>query len=218
MVLPRIRTISITMLALMATCAAGASASSRLAGGDQASANSAIIHRADLGAATGWKGGVQKIDLGKATGTLTSTCSGYDAAGGSGWITAVAGSHFYSSGIEVMSSALIARSASMVTRDLRGMRSRTFRECFRKLVAAFFDADPKAVTVTRLGLPNVAAATVAYRGTTTYASTTRRYVLDLVGFRRGRTEAMTAVVLSASDLALVRKADLNYARIVAGRI
>jgi hypothetical protein len=209
---------SILAAAVLATLCIG-SASGAVAGthatDDQAAANAAILHRADLGDDPGWTGSVQKIDLSRAGSTLSATCPGLHAANAAGVVRAAAGSRFTNSGLELISAAAVFPSASMAARDLRGSPGATYEDCIRRFVATFFESDPSRVTLERLALPNVASATVAYRGVTRYSTTKRRYLLDLVAFRRGRTESMLAVVLPAANPSLATKADLLYARTVA---
>jgi hypothetical protein len=185
---------------------------------DQSAANAAILHRADLGADLGWKGAVQKVDVSKAGGALSTTCPGLASGNAAGVVSAAAGSRFSNSGLELISAAAVFPSVSMASRDLRGSQGAAYEDCIRRFVAVFFESDPSRVALTRLALPNVATATVAYRGVTTFSTRKRRYLLDLVTFRRGRTESLLAVVLPAADPSLATKADLLYARIVAGHM
>jgi hypothetical protein len=211
----------LTLLGLLAGLAAAAWAGGgkeqiRLNARDQANARGAVLERADLGTATGWTGGSKKPDL-----SSTPPCAGFQPKQSDLVLTGAAETDWKHPGLEVDSEAQVLQTAQMVRLDWqRSMVSPKLLPCLRQAFAKEAGATAKVVSVRKVPFPHLGTYTALFRVLVdvTSVGTTVRVRSDAILIGRSRTELTLTVTAPAAAAAGVDPAELQLARLLAGRI
>ena len=208
------------LVAALAVAAAGAAGDPgrekiRLNAADQAAARAVVIRRADLGAASGWRGGATKPDL-----SSTTTCANYHPKQSDLVLTGAAESHWARGELDLDSEGQVLRSARMVKRDWqRSVLAPGFIPCLRTKLAKALGKHAKLVSFSRIAVPHVAQYAAAFRllADVKAGGRTVRVVLEPVLFGRGRTEISLIVTSAGASTASASAVAERLARTLIAR-
>ena len=181
---------------------------------DNALARAAVIQRADLGSASGWKGGMTKPDL------TPISCPGYHPKLSDLVLTGVAESQFTNGALSFQSDAQVLRTAKMVRLDWqRSIEATGVVSCLRSSLAKSLGSVAKVVSLAKRAFPQVSTYTAAYRARANVEAqgTTVELLIDLVVFGRSRTELTLTVTAPAAAAATISAAEARLARILVAR-
>ena len=211
--------------ALLGACAAalllaGAAVADKeqihLTAAGQAAARAAVMHRADLGGASGWTGGLKKPDLSSGTG-----CANFKPKQSDLVLIGASETVFKHPGVEFDSEAQVLQTPAMVRLDWqRTVLAPQVMPCLRSNLEKQLTSSERLVSVRRIPFPAISGYTRAYRTTVdvkSAAGTTRVFV-DLVLIGRRSTEITLTTTAPMAAQAAVRAAELRLARILAARV
>ena len=208
-------------LAVLAALAAAARAGGgkeqiRLNAKDQAHARRAVLKRADLGTAAGWTGGAKKPDL-----SSTPPCADFHPKQSDLVVTGAAETDWKHPGLEIDSEAQVLQTARMVRLDWqRSVVSAKLLPCLRQAFEKEAGANAKVVSVRKVSFPHLGTYTALFRVLVdvTSGGSTVRIRSDAVLIGRSRTELTLTVTSPESAAAGVFPAEVQIARLLAGRI
>ena len=210
--------VCILFAALLASAGVGLAADGKqqvkLNAHDNALARAAVIQRADLGSASGWKGGMTKPDL------TPISCPGYHPKQSDLVLTGVAESHFTQAALDFRSDAQVLQTAQMVRLDWqRSIETSGVVPCLRSSLAKSLGSVAKVVSFAKRAFPQVATYAAAYRGLVDIQvqGKTVGLLIDLVVFGRSRTELTLTVTAPAAAAATISAAEARLARILVAR-
>jgi hypothetical protein len=213
-------TVALLAAALAALALADAAAADKekihLTAEGQAAARAAVLKRADLGAATGWKGGARKPDL-----SSTPPCESFRPKQSDLVLNGAAETRWTHPGVQIDTEAQVLQTAQMVRLDWqRTVLSPKVLPCLREAIAKSLDAKTHLVSLRHLAFPRVATYTRAYRALMDVDAPTGsvRVLSDVVVVGRGRTELTLTTTAPFAAEALVRQSELRLARLLASRI
>ena len=181
----------------------------------QKAAHAAVMHRADLGGASGWTGGSKKPDLTAGTG-----CANFKPKQSDLVLIGAAETVFKHPGVEFDSEAQVLETPAMVRLDWkRTVLAPKVMPCLRATVTRGLTAAEHLVSVRRVAFPAVAAYTRAYRATIAVTSTpgTVRVFVDLVLAGRRSTEITLTTTAPLIAEPAVRAAEVRLMRILVAR-
>jgi hypothetical protein len=181
----------------------------------QAAARAAVMHRADLGGASGWTGGSKKPDLSSGTG-----CANFKPKQSDLVLVGAAETVFKHPGVEFDSEAQVLQTPAMVQLDWqRTVLAPQVMPCLRSNLAKQLTSSERLVSVRRVPFPAISGYTRAYRTTVDVksASGTTRVFVDLVLVGRGSTEITLTTTAPMVAEPAVRAAELRLARILTAR-
>jgi hypothetical protein len=182
---------------------------------DQAAARAAVIRRADLGSASGWKGGATKPDL-----TPAPTCPNYHPKQSDLVLTGAAETHWTHAGADFDSEAQVLQTARMVQLDWqRSIQVPGFVPCFRRQLVKALGSKATLVSFKRIAFPHIARYAGAFRLLADVRSQgqTVRVMIELIVVGRGRTEITLTASAPAAARSSVSAAALRLARILVAR-
>lgn len=217
---PMLRPVVVLAASVAALALAGAAAADKekiqLTKAGQAAARAAVLKRADLGAATGWKGGARKPDL-----SSTPPCASFRPKQSDLVLNGAAETRWTHAGLQIDTAAQVLQKPRMVRLDWqRTVLSPKVLPCLREGLAKSLDSKTHLVSLRRLAFPRIATYTRAFRALMDVdtPSGSVRVFSDVVLVGRGRTEVtMTTTAAFAAD-AVVRPAEIRLARLLASRI
>ncbi len=184
----------------------------RISSADQAKANAALLHRADLGA--GWVGGPVK------TSPLTPPdCPGFDPKASDLVVTGHADARyvFQQVGVELDQDVEVFSSPGAVQTDFSRTISPGLGRCLEYQLGKL--AHVADVSVTRIPFPPTGSVSAVFRAELT-VKTSRglgRLVSDYVFFGAGRTEYEFTVIAPAESRDMLVRFELGLARILLRR-
>jgi hypothetical protein len=187
-----------------------------LTGAGQAAARAAVMHRADLGSAGGWTGGVKKPDLSSGTG-----CANFKPKQSDLVLIGAAETVFRHPGVEFDSEAQVLETPAMVRLDWqRTVLAPQVTPCLRRNLEHQLTSSERLVAVRRIAFPAIAAYTRAYRATVDVKSAagTARVLVDLVLLGRANVEITLTTTAPMAAEPAVRGAELRLARVLVGRV
>jgi hypothetical protein len=208
--------------ALLLVCAAPAAGAGdpgkeqiRLNAADQAAARAAVVHRADLGSSTGWRGGPIKPDLSPPT-----TCAKFHPKQSDLVLTGVAETQFKHVGLQIDSEAQVLQTAQMVRLDWqRTVKAPAAVRCLRTKLTKALGSHAVLQSFREFAVPRIATFSTGFRAiVSVQANGASVQVMDeiiLVG--RGRTEITLSAVSPLAARGAVSAANLRLARILASR-
>ena len=181
----------------------------------QAAARAAVMHRADLGGASGWTGGYKKPDLSSGTG-----CANFQPKQSDLVLIGAAETAFKHPGVEFDSEAQVLETPAMVRLDWqRTVLASQVMPCLRSNLKKQLSKSERLVSVRRISFPAIAPYIRAYRTTVDVkaGSGTARVFVDLVLAGRGSTEITLTTTAPLVAAPAVRGAEVRLARILVAR-
>jgi hypothetical protein len=182
----------------------------------QKAARAAVMHRADLGGASGWTGGSRKPDLTAGTG-----CANFKPKQSDLVLIGAAETVFKHPGVEFDSEAQVLETPAMVRLDWkRTVLAPKVMPCLRASLKTGLTSAEHLVSVRRVAFPAVAAYIRAYRATIAVTSTsgTVRVFVDLVVAGRRSTEITLTTTAPLIAEPAVRAAEVRLMRILVARV
>jgi hypothetical protein len=182
---------------------------------DQAAARAAVIRRADLGSASGWKGGATKPDL-----SPPPTCPNYHPKQSDLVLTGVAETDWTRGGVDFDSEAQVLRTARMVQLDWqRSIQVPGVVPCLRRQLVKAFGSKATVVSFKRIAFPHIARYAAAFLLLADVRSQGKkvRVMVEPIVAGRGRTEITLTASALASARSSVSAAALRLARILVAR-
>ena len=207
---------AVTAALLLASAAVADKEQIHLTGAGQAVARAAVMHRADLGAASGWTGGSKKPNLSSGTG-----CANFKPKQSDLVLIGAAETVFKHPGVEFDSEAQVLKTPAMVRLDWqRTVLAPQVTPCLRANLEKQLTRAERLVSVRRIAFPAVAPYTRAYRATVDVksASGTARVFVDLVVLGRGNVELTLTTTAPLVAAPAVRGAELRLARALVARV
>lgn len=180
----------------------------------QAAARAALVKRADLGPAPGWKAKTEKPDL-----TSSLPCS-YQPKQSDLVVNGAAETLWQNTGIQIDSEAEVLQTAGMVRLDWqRSVVAPQMVPCLQHALAKQFGSSGNLASFKRIPFPQVAAYTRAYRAIVDVktSSGTVPVMIDAVLIGRDRTEITLATTAPLASARAVEPAERRLAALVASR-
>ena len=176
-----------------------------------AAAKRAVVVRADLGTASGWKGGFKTPDL-----SSTPPCGTFHPKQSDLVVIGAAASVWQHQGLELDSQADVLQTPAMVRTDWkRSVVDPRATACLRVSLAKELGTGAKLVSFGTLAFPKVAAFARLFRGVVSVSGT--KISVDVLALGKGRTEMeLTTVAPLAAD-AVVRIAERRLAEKLVAR-
>jgi hypothetical protein len=200
---------------LLVTAAASADDYSySLTAADQAAARAVVIHRADLGTATQWKGGLVTPDRSQLQ------CPHYNPKQSDLVVTGNAEAHWAAgNSISFESSVKIFESEWMVRTDWARSYTSALLPCLRATAAHGIFKGARLVSVQRIRFPPVSTFTEAIRTLVDVSASgkTVRVMVDAVLIGHGRTEIALVTTAAYAARAPVTAAEDRLAVLLASR-
>ena len=208
---------ALTAALLFAAAALADKEQIRLTAAGQAAARAAVMHRADLGGASGWTGGFKKPDLSPGTG-----CANFDPKQSDLVLIGAAetGLKEHPGGRGSTARPRCSESPAMVRLDWqRTMLAPQVLPCLRHNLEKHLAASEHLVSVRRIAFPAIAPYIRAYRTTIDVkaASGIAHVFVDLVLVGRGSTEITLTTTAPLVAEPAVRGAEVRLARILVAR-
>jgi hypothetical protein len=217
--LTRLRLSLLAGLCLALTSTAVASADEyvlKMTPAGKAAAHAAVLTRADLGSASGWKGGAVKPDL-----TTDPPCKGYNPKHADLVIVGAAAATFDHSGLGLHSETQVLRSARMLQLDWQRSNAPGEIDCARTFFDTSSSASQRFVSLRRMAFPRVAPYTTAFRLIIDVTGASReiiRMATDVIFVGKGRTEITLLTTAPLEAMASVRPVEVALATRMLARV